>query len=262
IRANPHSSMIGMNYLIRSSSETRALPFFVNHLWRRDRNENVFHDNLELLGWRSSKRSVKKHIGAVNELLKWNSKHHMQLINYLEQMVHSSVQVPRDIMVINAKHLQTKEKESQAQPTSVKDVPTLAQGEQKTLDDLVTEVYLSAQGENMSSTLVIYSNFVKPLAKKLKAKELVVYEAKRAKMLEEYNHCISFRKDPLPIIKFSYRVNNSTKKATMRITRNHQSFNLVMYDKNLVPPSGVVASKGLVIKEPKLGILFYNGNFD
>ncbi|GKD91796.1 hypothetical protein Tco_1371633, partial [Tanacetum coccineum] len=32
----------------------------------------------------------------------------MQLIMYIEKILHSSVQVPRDIMVINAKHLQTK----------------------------------------------------------------------------------------------------------------------------------------------------------
>ncbi|GKA37372.1 retrovirus-related pol polyprotein from transposon TNT 1-94, partial [Tanacetum coccineum] len=38
------------------------------------------------------------------------------------------------------------------------------------------------------------------------AKELSAYEAKRAKMLKEYNHFINFRDDLLPITKFSYRL--------------------------------------------------------
>ncbi|GJR19875.1 hypothetical protein Tco_0968402 [Tanacetum coccineum] len=56
---------------------------------------------------------------------------------------------------------------------------------------------------------------------KAHATKLAVYEAKRAKMLKEYNHCIRFRDDHLPITKISYRVKNSTKEATMRITRNN-----------------------------------------
>ncbi|GKG00418.1 hypothetical protein Tco_0302108, partial [Tanacetum coccineum] len=55
-------------------------------------------------------------------------------------------------------------------------------------------------------------------AEELKAEtaELAAYEAKRENMLKEYNHCISFKDGPLPITKISYRVNNSTNKATMR----------------------------------------------
>nr|GFC20728.1 hypothetical protein [Tanacetum cinerariifolium] len=59
---------------------------------------------------------------------------------------------------------------------------------------------------------------------------MVTYEAKRAKMLEEYNHCISFRADPLPITNIGYRISNSTNEACMRITRNHQPLNLTMYE--------------------------------
>ncbi|GJY69137.1 hypothetical protein Tco_0472119 [Tanacetum coccineum] len=33
-------------------------------------------------------------------------------------------------------------------------------------------------------------------------------------------------------------------------------------DINLIYPQGVVASRGLVITEPELGILYYNGNYD
>ncbi|GKB06592.1 hypothetical protein Tco_0834825 [Tanacetum coccineum] len=130
---------------------------------------------------------------------------------------------------------------------------------------------------------------------KAQEEELDAYEAKRAKMKEEYNHCITFIDDPLPITKFSYRVNNSTKEATMRITRNNQPLNLIVYDKfmlkkfgfskwlelhtlaikevfvkenivvdgmhkNLVPPEEVVGSNGLMIREPK--IFMYNDNFN
>ncbi|GKB71231.1 hypothetical protein Tco_0932643 [Tanacetum coccineum] len=37
--------------------------------------------------------------------------------------------------------------------------------------------------------------------------------------------------DPLPITKISYRVNNSTKEACMRTTRNNHSLDLTLYDK-------------------------------
>ncbi|GKD82726.1 hypothetical protein Tco_1349565 [Tanacetum coccineum] len=132
------------------------------------------------------------------------------------------------------------------------------------------------------------------------AEGLARYEAKRAKMLEEYNHCISFRADPSPITKISYQINNSTKEASMRIIRNNQPLNLTVYDRfvlkmfgfsewlelhdlasrvkskandqllknlkakfqNLVPRSGVVASEGLAIREPESGLIFYNGNSD
>ncbi|GJW62638.1 retrovirus-related pol polyprotein from transposon TNT 1-94 [Tanacetum coccineum] len=430
------------------------------------------------------KRNVKKEIRAVNELLRWNAKHQLQLIKYLEQMVHSQVRVPRDIMVINAKQLQTKIKKNVSDILKFVDlirglvwldpivmVPTPTQRDQQpnesTAKPVITkEVSINAQGEQMSSALVMHSaneppvkklkvilddihipsptslNSIRPTIinnilyerfvenlfssghfefsptppskiadkgkgkaqvsdddelKKLlhfmdkggyvpklpnlqqfstsreaekekskkriqkvlspddlqaQAEELAVYEAKRAKMLEEYNHGISFRAYPLPTTKINYRINNSTKEASMRIIRNNQPLNLIVYERfvlkmlgfnewlelhdlvsrvkskandqllknlkakfqwvatqarklgislpsqllafglstsdkkrkrsfeiikevfvkedivvdgmhrNLVPTSGVVASEGLVIKEPKSGIFFYNSNFD
>ncbi|GJS46418.1 hypothetical protein Tco_0596539 [Tanacetum coccineum] len=47
-------------------------------------------------------------IGEVNGLLWQCAKHQMQLINYIEKILHLSMKVPRDILVVNAKHLQTK----------------------------------------------------------------------------------------------------------------------------------------------------------
>ncbi|GJV35751.1 hypothetical protein Tco_1408228 [Tanacetum coccineum] len=40
---------------------------------------------------------------------------------------------------------------------------------------------------------------------KAHAEELATYKAKRANMLKECNHCITFMDDPLPITKFSYK---------------------------------------------------------
>ncbi|GJS23261.1 hypothetical protein Tco_0451893 [Tanacetum coccineum] len=72
---------------------------------------------------------------------------------------------------------------------------------------------------------------------KAQAVELAAYKAKRAKMME-YNHCINFRDDPLPITKFNYRVNNSTKEVTMRIVRNNQPLNLMVYEKFVLKKLG------------------------
>ncbi|GKB49351.1 hypothetical protein Tco_0900104, partial [Tanacetum coccineum] len=53
---------------------------------------------------------------------------------------------------------------------------------------------------------------------KAQAQKWTEHEAKNVKMMEEYNHLISFRADKLPITKISYVV-NPNKEATMKITR-------------------------------------------
>nr|GEU45717.1 hypothetical protein [Tanacetum cinerariifolium] len=79
---------------------------------------------------------------------------------------------------------------------------------------------LKAEQEKTEQRLKALSN------KELKdqAAQLAAYEAKMAKMLEEYNHYITFREPSSSL--------------------------------------GVMASRGLVIKEPESWIFFYNGNFD
>ncbi|GJY88047.1 hypothetical protein Tco_0502675 [Tanacetum coccineum] len=57
---------------------------------------------------------------------------------------------------------------------------------------------------------------------------MVEHEAKRQKMLDEYNHQISFRVDQLPIAKISYVV-NPNKEATMNITRGNKPLNLIVH---------------------------------
>ncbi|GJZ23008.1 hypothetical protein Tco_0560467 [Tanacetum coccineum] len=63
---------------------------------------------------------------------------------------------------------------------------------------------------------------------KARAKKWTEHEAKKAKILEEYNHQISFRFDPLPITKISYAV-NSNKEATMKITKDDNPLNLIVH---------------------------------
>ncbi|GJY18417.1 hypothetical protein Tco_0389908 [Tanacetum coccineum] len=69
-------------------------------------------------------------------------------------------------------------------------------------------------------------------------------------MLEEYNHYITFRADPLPITKISYRVNNSTKESSMGITRDNQPLNLTA-GKLGIPPPPQLTTVGLSALEKK-----------
>ncbi|GKA45893.1 hypothetical protein Tco_0738689 [Tanacetum coccineum] len=57
---------------------------------------------------------------------------------------------------------------------------------------------------------------------------MVEHEAKRQKMLDEYNHQMSFRADQLPITKIIYVV-NPNKEATMKIIRGDNPLNLIIH---------------------------------
>ncbi|GKD58192.1 hypothetical protein Tco_1295701 [Tanacetum coccineum] len=61
--------------------------------------------------------------------------------------------------------------------------------------------------------------------------ELVEYEAKRAKMLAEYNHYINFRAHLGRITKINYKINKVTRDATMRIERDNQPLSLIVIKK-------------------------------
>nr|GEU34432.1 aluminum-activated malate transporter 12-like [Tanacetum cinerariifolium] len=63
---------------------------------------------------------------------------------------------------------------------------------------------------------------------KAQAKKWTENESKKAKILEEYNHQISFRADPLLITKISY-TNNSNKEVTMKIIRGDNPLNLIVH---------------------------------
>ncbi|GJY05374.1 hypothetical protein Tco_0371314, partial [Tanacetum coccineum] len=81
--------------------------------------------------------------------------------------------------------------------------------------------FLKAEKEKTEKRLKVLT----PEELEAREAELAAYEAKREKMLEEFNHYITFRADPLPITKISYRVNNSTKEAYIRIIRDNQPLN-------------------------------------
>ncbi|GJY68430.1 hypothetical protein Tco_0471412 [Tanacetum coccineum] len=131
-----------------------------------------------------------------------------------------------------------------------------------------------------------------PATLKAQALKWEEHEEKKAKMLKEFNKCISERTNPLTITKISYV--NSSKTATIRITRDKDPLNLTVYpyfrlecckvpmgpqpilkevfvtqdirvdgmDRNLIPPPGVMLIQGLVINEHESGIFFMNGNTD
>nr|GEY51017.1 hypothetical protein [Tanacetum cinerariifolium] len=81
--------------------------------------------------------------------------------------------------------------------------------------------------EKSEKSLQIIMN---PATIKARAQKMAEYKAKIKKMLDEYNHQISHRVDQLPITKISYRV-NSSKEASLRITRGNDPLNLTIYEK-------------------------------
>ncbi|GJU49979.1 hypothetical protein Tco_1219534 [Tanacetum coccineum] len=132
-----------------------------------------------------------------------------------------------------------------------------------------------------------------PATLKAQAQKWTEHEEKKAKMIEYYNHQISFRADPLPITKISY-ILNQHKEETIKIVKDNDPLNLIVHPdfrlktlgskkkrkrkklmkkvfvtedvrvdgmgRNLIPPPIVISIQGLVISEPELEILFMNGN--
>ncbi|GJW57796.1 reverse transcriptase domain-containing protein [Tanacetum coccineum] len=84
---------------------------------------------------------------------------------------------------------------------------------------------LKAEKEKSKQELMKLLN---PAKLKSQAQNWTEHEAKKAKMMEEYNHQISYRADPLPITKICYVV-NSRKEATMKITRGDNPLNLIVH---------------------------------
>ncbi|GJS67649.1 hypothetical protein Tco_0682213 [Tanacetum coccineum] len=100
-----------------------------------------------------------------------------------------------------------------------------------------------------------------PATIKAQALKWEEHEEKKANMLNEFNKCISQRNNPLPITKISYVV-NSSKVATMRITRDNDPLNLTSLkakfqwvlnqaNKLGLPPPPTLASFGMTAEERK-----------
>ncbi|GJR74916.1 hypothetical protein Tco_0087281 [Tanacetum coccineum] len=99
------------------------------------------------------------------------------------------------------------------------------------------------------------SNEPRDCQRLFKQKKLAEYEEKRAKMLDEYNKCINERVNPLPITKINYKV-ISSHDAIMRITRNHDPLNVMVYEKFRLKTLGFtewLEGHALVIQELKTG---------
>nr|GEV62161.1 uncharacterized mitochondrial protein AtMg00810-like [Tanacetum cinerariifolium] len=65
-------------------------------------------------------------------------------------------------------------------------------------------------------------------------------EIQRLALLKAEKKKSKKRADPLPIIKISYKINNSTKEASMRIKRNNQPLSLTVYDKFVLKMLGFI----------------------
>ncbi|GKB17224.1 hypothetical protein Tco_0851147 [Tanacetum coccineum] len=106
----------------------------------------------------------------------------------------------------------------------------------KDLVDLTTTKQDSDDDDDIKTTLVqkIQNHASHPqqattiTTLKAQAQKWTEHEAKKAKMMEEYNHQISFRADKLPITKISYVV-NFRKEATMKITKGDNPLNLIVH---------------------------------
>ena len=108
-------------------------------------------------------------------------------------------------------------------------------GEEFSQDDIIAQAKeiqrladLKAENEKNEEALQrLLKNKASFEAQKVKMAE---HEAKRAKMLREYYDCINLRADDIPITKISYRI-DSSKEASMRITRGTNPLDVVVYPK-------------------------------
>ncbi|GKC05894.1 hypothetical protein Tco_0997504 [Tanacetum coccineum] len=117
------------------------------------------------------------------------------------------------------------------------------------------------------------------------AQKMAESEAKRKKMLDDYNHQISHRVDQLPITKISYKwvltqtkalgvlpspelstfgisADDRKRKRSLEILQEvFMKENIVVngMQRNLIPPPCIEGSRGRVIREPESGIFYYNG---
>ncbi|GKC41334.1 hypothetical protein Tco_1059056 [Tanacetum coccineum] len=105
---------------------------------------------------------------------------------------------------------------------------------QLTQEDVMTQLKemkrladLKAEKDKSEKSL---KKILNPATIRAQTQKMAEHEAKRKKMFDEYDHQITHRADPLPITKISYKV-NSSKEATMRVTRENDPLNVTMHDR-------------------------------
>ncbi|GJR64793.1 hypothetical protein Tco_0010858 [Tanacetum coccineum] len=86
--------------------------------------------------------------------------------------------------------------------------------------------YHKAEKEKLEESL---RKILNPANVRAQTHKLAEYEAKKAKMLKEYNDFINLRADELPATKISSRISLSHD-ATMRITRGNDPLNVVVHN--------------------------------
>ncbi|GKC74228.1 hypothetical protein Tco_1120111 [Tanacetum coccineum] len=154
---------------------------------------------------------------------------------------------------------------SKLKPFPTLDGPLSQEEFDKQIKELKRISDLKAEKEKSKQEL---RKLLNPATLKAQAHKWTKHKAKKAKMMEEYKHQISFRADTLPITKISYVV-NSRKEATIKITRGDNPLNLIVHPnfrlKQLVfsewlevhakmlglPPPSELATFGLTIEERK-----------
>ncbi|GJX99854.1 hypothetical protein Tco_0356873 [Tanacetum coccineum] len=87
---------------------------------------------------------------------------------------------------------------------------------------------LKAKNEKSDESL---KKIMNPANIQAQAQKIAEYEAKRAKMLAEYNHYITFRANQRRITRINYKIDRVNKDATMRIKRDNQPLSLTVFEK-------------------------------
>nr|GEV11830.1 ribonuclease H [Tanacetum cinerariifolium] len=188
-------------------------------------------------------------------------------------MVESQEEQPADPKVANKKSTSpvSDDKSSKDGPLSQEKIDEQLR-ELKRLEDL------KAKNERSKQKLRKMFN---PATLKAHAQKWTEHEAKIAKMIEEYNHKISFRANTLPITKISYvkrlgipsppelvtfglTAEEKKRKRTEFIKEVFVTENIKVYgmDMKLTPPLGIMPIQDVVINEPESGIFFMYGNTD
>nr|GEV93947.1 hypothetical protein [Tanacetum cinerariifolium] len=98
--------------------------------------------------------------------------------------------------------------------------PTPPRDESKGKDEQLTNENIMAQVKEMNRLADLkaekeisdesFRKMLNPAIVRAQTQKMAEYEAKRAKMLKEYNDCINQRANELAIMKISYRISSST----------------------------------------------------
>ncbi|GJU74985.1 hypothetical protein Tco_1266390 [Tanacetum coccineum] len=142
----------------------------------------------------------------------------------VKKNIHSHIGEVNGLLRQCAKHqMQLRSNDTRGSTTQLQEV--------KRLSDLKAEREKSEKKLRMQT----------PVQLRAQEEELAEIKTKRIQHMNKMRdecHCINFRDDPLPITKFIYKVNKTSKIATMRITKNNQLLNLKIYDKFILKMLG------------------------